>query len=278
MYSGDAAAARSQLQDCETILKEGEDDRHPVVYGWAHLLVEENEHGPEPALELIRHAGDKAETALIALFAQVPGSAAWVVRVAAACGEAEVSRRAVSLAEYLQAVNPGLPQLALAAGHAHSLLAGDSAGLVHAATEQSHAWAKACAAADLAMSLKERSVADPAESSLWVTLSGREKQVASLVTHGLTNQQIASRISCSPHTVNFHLRNIFRKLGIASRVEISRHLPEKCARPRGPTVRVPELPARSWPQRRPGQGRHRRLGRPRDPQGQGAQRSRPRDR
>jgi DNA-binding CsgD family transcriptional regulator len=46
---------------------------------------------------------------------------------------------------------------------------------------------------------------------------------------GLTNRQIASRISCSPHTMNFHLRNIFRKLGIASRIEIARYLPGRAA-------------------------------------------------
>ena len=46
--------------------------------------------------------------------------------------------------------------------------------------------------------------------------------MARLVVQGLTNQQIAKRIRCSPETVKFHLRNIFRKLGIASRVEIAR--------------------------------------------------------
>jgi len=58
----------------------------------------------------------------------------------------------------------------------------------------------------------------------WAVLSNREQTVAKLVVYGLTNQQIARRIRCSPETVKFHLRNIFRKLGIASRVEIARYV------------------------------------------------------
>jgi DNA-binding CsgD family transcriptional regulator len=37
----------------------------------------------------------------------------------------------------------------------------------------------------------------------------------------LTNQQIAHRIGRSRHTVNYHLRRIFHKLGITSRVELA---------------------------------------------------------
>jgi hypothetical protein len=40
-----------------------------------------------------------------------------------------------------------------------------------------------------------------------------------LVATGLTNQQVAEPMFLSRHTVDFHLRQIFRRLGIASRVE-----------------------------------------------------------
>jgi DNA-binding CsgD family transcriptional regulator len=63
---------------------------------------------------------------------------------------------------------------------------------------------------------------DAAAAEEWSVLSRREQTVARLVVQGLTNQQIAKRIRCSPETVKFHLRNIFRKLGIGSRVEIAR--------------------------------------------------------
>jgi len=54
----------------------------------------------------------------------------------------------------------------------------------------------------------------------WGRLSERELEIAELVGQALTNQQIAGRLGRSPHTVNYHLRQIFRKLGIASRVEL----------------------------------------------------------
>ncbi|WBB50422.1 LuxR C-terminal-related transcriptional regulator [Verrucosispora sp. WMMA2044] len=56
----------------------------------------------------------------------------------------------------------------------------------------------------------------------WEDLSDIERMVASLVSQGLTNQQIASLVFRSPHTVNYHLRRIFRKLDIRSRVELAR--------------------------------------------------------
>ncbi|SNY40807.1 helix-turn-helix transcriptional regulator [Paractinoplanes atraurantiacus] len=54
----------------------------------------------------------------------------------------------------------------------------------------------------------------------WSLLSERELEIAELVGLALTNQQIASRLGRSPHTVNYHLRQIFRKFGLASRVEL----------------------------------------------------------
>lgn len=54
----------------------------------------------------------------------------------------------------------------------------------------------------------------------WSLLSRRELEIAELVGLALTNRQIAARVGRSPHTVNYHLRQIFRKLGVASRVEL----------------------------------------------------------
>jgi DNA-binding NarL/FixJ family response regulator len=53
-------------------------------------------------------------------------------------------------------------------------------------------------------------------------LTGRELQVARLVVDRQTNPKIASTLFLSQKTVETHLRNIFRKLDLKSRVELAR--------------------------------------------------------
>jgi len=52
-------------------------------------------------------------------------------------------------------------------------------------------------------------------------LTDRELEVAELVTDGLTNQAIARRLSVGPRTVDSHVENIRRKLGMRSRAQIA---------------------------------------------------------
>jgi DNA-binding CsgD family transcriptional regulator len=52
-------------------------------------------------------------------------------------------------------------------------------------------------------------------------LTQREIQMLRALGTGLTNDQIARRMSISRSTVEFHCTNIFRKLGVSSRVEAS---------------------------------------------------------
>ncbi len=49
-----------------------------------------------------------------------------------------------------------------------------------------------------------------------------ELAVAQLVATGLTNRAIAERLFVSPHTVNTHLRQVFAKLEVNSRVDLTR--------------------------------------------------------
>ncbi len=53
------------------------------------------------------------------------------------------------------------------------------------------------------------------------TLSERELEVVALVAEGLTNREVAEHLYLSPNTVKVHLRNIFAKTGVASRIELS---------------------------------------------------------
>ena len=50
-------------------------------------------------------------------------------------------------------------------------------------------------------------------------LTERERQVLGLMIEGLTNSQIAGRLTVSPSTVKSHVSNILSKLGVASRTE-----------------------------------------------------------
>jgi DNA-binding CsgD family transcriptional regulator len=56
----------------------------------------------------------------------------------------------------------------------------------------------------------------------WESLTDTELATARLVAQGLTNQRIANQLFISTHTVAFHLRQVFRKLDIRSRVELTR--------------------------------------------------------
>jgi DNA-binding CsgD family transcriptional regulator len=51
-------------------------------------------------------------------------------------------------------------------------------------------------------------------------LTAQERQVATLVRQGLSNRDAAAQLFLSPRTVDFHLRNVFSKLGLSSRAEL----------------------------------------------------------
>ncbi|MFF0311322.1 AAA family ATPase [Streptosporangium sp. NPDC004379] len=67
----------------------------------------------------------------------------------------------------------------------------------------------------------------------WSSLTATERAVCDLVSQGLTNRQAAEQMFVSEHTVAFHLRQIFRKLGVRSRVELARLAALSAAGPDG---------------------------------------------
>jgi DNA-binding CsgD family transcriptional regulator len=55
----------------------------------------------------------------------------------------------------------------------------------------------------------------------WPSLTPSELRIAGLVAQGLINKDIAQQLFVSPHTVDAHLKHIYTKLGIHSRVELT---------------------------------------------------------
>ena len=76
----------------------------------------------------------------------------------------------------------------------------------------------------LGVSVHRRSAPGQGGSIGLESLTGREMEVAELVLDRRTNREIAEELFLSTKTVETHIRNIFNKLGVSSRVEVARTL------------------------------------------------------
>jgi DNA-binding CsgD family transcriptional regulator len=61
----------------------------------------------------------------------------------------------------------------------------------------------------------------------WAAMTKSELAVAQFAANGLTNREIAEQLFVSPHTVNSHLRQVFAKLEVNSRVDLTRLATER---------------------------------------------------
>jgi DNA-binding CsgD family transcriptional regulator len=198
----------------------------------------------------------------VPLFLAEPGSAPWLVSCAVElrdAGRAEAIARTVG---GVAADNNGFDGLTAVALHVRGLVSGSSAALDEAARRHRHPWARALAFEHcgrsvarrdhvFARSSYERAIAvfagmgavhdarrvrgaldeltrprrsREAERPVqgWQSLTAAEQRVADVVVQGLTNAEVAKTLGVSRHTVDFHVRHVFRKLGVNSRVELTR--------------------------------------------------------
>ena len=73
-----------------------------------------------------------------------------------------------------------------------------------------------------ALGVRRRLVSARRPGRGWAAMTDSELAVARLVAQGLSNREVAERLFVSPHTVSGHLRHVFAKLDVNSRVELTR--------------------------------------------------------
>ncbi len=77
------------------------------------------------------------------------------------------------------------------------------------------------------LGVRRRIVGTHAPRRGWLALTRAEAAVAELVVQGRTNRGIAEQLFISQHTVSTHLRHVFDKVGVRSRVELTRSAAER---------------------------------------------------
>jgi DNA-binding CsgD family transcriptional regulator len=226
---------------------------------WVDVDLTEEAEGSTPAVLLIASelAHPRSRNRLLL---ERPHGAAWCARVALDAGDFRLAALAVTCANQLAVDNPASRTLAAASEHASGVYNRDPELLAHAALLYAHPLSAANAeedAATLAAScgdlegareLLQRARARYSKmkayrslgrvehrqrdlsyrrgrrrsASTWRGLTHAEQRVAFTVANGRTNAQAARDLCLSRHTVDFHLRQVFRKLCISSRVELAR--------------------------------------------------------
>jgi len=86
----------------------------------------------------------------------------------------------------------------------------------HILLEAEPAWKRFC---EEVLEFTGRSAAVESEDPAFASLSVREREVLSLITQGLSNAEIAERLSISEKTVRNHVSNLFDKLGVWTRAQ-----------------------------------------------------------
>jgi two-component system nitrate/nitrite response regulator NarL len=125
------------------------------------------------------------------------------------------------------AQDPELDQKAVCLGAVGLVTKNQPAEVLFQAIEKIHAgeaWIDRCMVARAHRELTRRSPDTDREASRIATLTGREREVMSLVVEGLKNRQIADRLSIAETTVRHHLTSIFEKLGVGDRLGLVVHV------------------------------------------------------
>ncbi|WP_345617662.1 helix-turn-helix transcriptional regulator [Streptomyces ziwulingensis] len=239
----------------------GQENLIPGQCVWAAAQALEARDGMESVAHLLKGILHDEVLTRELLLSQ-PAAAPWLVRAGQRLGDAELAESTVRTMRRLAGGNRSFRSVQAAAEHAAGLYARDADVLEAAAERHLDPWARASALEDAsrvrsaraperdrAVDLLRRAAGAylgagasrdlarvqsrlrelddhggrPARGRTRVSrLTDTEFAVAELVSQGLTNGRVGSRLYISPHTVAFHLKKIFRKLDVTSRVELAR--------------------------------------------------------
>ncbi|WP_246562401.1 LuxR C-terminal-related transcriptional regulator [Streptomyces roseirectus] len=235
LYLGDLPAAIEHVRRMHADLANGQAVLRSAQYAWTDILVTAKKDGPRAAAELLSYKYGHLPT-WRSLYIEDPSSAAFLVRLARDVGDSSLKRSVLDTVDGLVSDNPGISIVALTALHANALADSDPAALAHIIAESPAPVSVALATEELAklyaaqaparwrraVSPQSADAVSLGNFTCWARLSEMERRISYLVSVGLTNRQIARRVHLSAHTVNYHLRKVYRKLGINTRVELAR--------------------------------------------------------
>ncbi len=253
LRAGDLATATEQLEQLEQLVPGG-----PAACWLRVQVVAAQPDGAALTHQLLGVCRDPHLLRAVVLDDET--AAPWLVRHAAQELPAAVLQ-VLDAVDELCATNPGVEVATAAAFHAHGLAGDDVHRVALAEQAYRDIWSAASAAEDLgrlSAADRERAIAhldralkryeacnatrdaarvrqrlrrlgvqrrhwntEQRPAIGWGSLTSTERRVAELVASGLTNRQVAHSMYLSPHTVGFHLRQIYRKLEVRSRVELA---------------------------------------------------------
>ena len=265
LLRGDPTAAADHVARCRAVVGSDRARFESVLCDWVEAQMVDTLDGPEAAVEVM--AGVYADpSAHVRLFLEEPAAPAWLMRTAIRAVDWRRAERIATAVGFLAARNRGFVSITATAAHTRGLLDRDATALAEAAASHRHPYALGAALEDsgrllaecdtaAARSQLERSVQiyeqigaerdvervsllipevrstrrrrEPDGVGGWGGLSGSERRVAGLVARGLTNVDIGHRLFLSRHTIDFHLRQIFNKLHIHSRIALTRLVAER---------------------------------------------------
>ena len=236
--AGDAGAARAAVAEL---------DRTPLGHkGFAAELGLAHAWSAAASGELSRARALARDAAAAARARGQDAYAVWALH--ALCRLGDPAAAAPGLAELAERVDG--PYAGLAAAHAATLVAGDGAALLataerfaeHDALLVAVEAAEAAAARHREAGRRSSARAAAARAGLWLThcegarpptlagapeaagLTRREREIALLAAGGSSSREIAARLVVSVRTVDNHLQNAYRKLGVTRRQDLPQAL------------------------------------------------------